>query len=160
MGRARKPRSLNEALLAEGPREAETEAAAAREDRHQARARLTRLAMWVAGALFLLGLKWIVEFLPAWIQIVAGVLVVAHLLSIFLRSTKRRSVRAKGLRALFLAWLALSVVITILVAVGGFQNDDRALLGIVWPILALIWMGYRLRRAVPRARPETGSRPR
>jgi hypothetical protein len=34
---------------------------------------------------------------------------------------------------------------TVLVAIGRFQQDDRALLGFVWPILGLIWIAYRLR---------------
>lgn len=155
----RKPRTLNEELLAEGSREAEPEAPAAREDRHQAQARLFRLALWVAGALVVLGLKWIVEFLPAWAEILAGVLVVSHLLSIFLRSTSNRSFgAAKRLRALFLVWLAICVAATVLVAIGGFQQDDRALLGVVWPILALIWIGYRLRSAAASPQPGMGSR--
>jgi hypothetical protein len=91
-------------------------------------------------------MKWIVEVLPPWIQIVVGTLVVAHLLAIFLRSTRRRSVgAAKGLRVVFLVWLAVCVAVTVLVAIGGFQPDDRALLGLVWPILGLIWIAYRLR---------------
>jgi hypothetical protein len=64
MGWRRTPRTLNEEILAEGPREAEPEAAAARGERHEAQARLIRLALWIAGALVLLSLKWIVEFLP------------------------------------------------------------------------------------------------
>jgi hypothetical protein len=142
----RAPRTLNEELLAEGPREADPEAAAARGERHEAQARLMRLAPWIIGALVFLSLKWFVEFLPPWLQIVAGTLVVAHYLSIFLRSTKRRSVgAAKGLRGVFLVWLAVCVAVTVLVAIGGFQPDDRVLLGVVWPILGLIWIGYRLR---------------
>ena len=142
----RRPRTLNEELLAEGPREADREAVAARTERRETRARLVRLALGIAVALALLSLKWIAELLPSWIQIVVGAIVVAHLLAIFLRSTRRRSVRAaRGLRVVFLVWLAVCVAVTVLVAVGGFQPDDRALLGLVWPILGLIWIAYRLR---------------
>lgn len=159
MGWRRTPRTLNEELLAEGPRESDPTAAAARGERHEAQARLMRLALWIAGSLLLLSLKWIVEFLPPWAQIVAGILVVAHFLSIFLRSTRRRSVgAAKGLRAVFLVWLAVCVAVTVLVAIGGFQQDDRALLGVVWPILALIWIAYRLRAAKLTARAGRDSR--
>ena len=159
MGWRRTPRTLNEELLAEGPRDRDPDAAAGREDRHQAKARLMLLALWIAGALLLLGLKWIVEFLPPWAQIVAGVLVVAHFLSIFVRSTRRRSVGgAKGLRAVFLVWFAVCVAVTVLVAIAGFQQEDLALLGVVWPILALIWIAYRLRAARLTARAGRGSR--
>jgi hypothetical protein len=104
------------------------------------------LSLWIVGALVLLSLTWMVEFLPPWAQIVAGTLVVAHFFSIFLRSTRRRSVgAAKGLRVVFLLWLAVCVAVTVLVAIGGFQPEDRALLGLAWPILGLIWIGYRLR---------------
>jgi hypothetical protein len=159
MGWRRKPRTVNEELLAEGWREAEPEAAAAPADRQQAQARLILLALWVAGAFFLLGLKWVVEFLPAWAQFVVGVLVVAHFLLIFMRSTRNRSSgAANGLRALFLIWLAICIAATALIAIGGFQQDDRALLGVLWPILGLIWIAYRLRRAAASPQPGMGSR--
>jgi hypothetical protein len=139
----RTPRTLNEELLAEGPREADPEAAAAPGERHEAQERLMRPALWIVGALVLLSLKWIVQFLPPWAQIIAGTLVVAHFFSMFLRSTRRRSVgAAKGLRIVLLVWLAVCVAVTGFVAIGDF---DRALLGLVWPILGLIWIGYRLR---------------
>ena len=159
MGWRRTPRTLNEELLAEGPRDGDPDAAAGREDRHQAKVRLMLLALWIAGALVLLSLKWIVEFLPPWAQIVAGVLVVAHFLSIFVRSTRRRSVAAAtGLRAVFLVWLAVCVAVTVLVAIGGFQPEDRALLGLAWPILGLTWIGYRLRASRRlRDEPQEGS---
>jgi hypothetical protein len=158
MGWGRTPRTLNSELLAEGPREADAEAAAAREDRHQAQARIIPLALWIAGALLLLSLSWIVEFLPPWAQIVAGALVVAHFVSIFLRSTKRRSAgAAKGLRTVFFVWLAVCIAVTVLVAIGGFQPEDRAMLGVVWPILALIWIAYRLRAARVTRRAARGS---
>jgi hypothetical protein len=158
MGWGRTPRTLNKQLLAEGPREADAGAGAAREDRHQAQARLIPLALWIAGALLLLSLKWIVEFLPAWAQIVAGILVVAHFVSIFVRSTKRRSVdAAKGLRIVFFVWLVVCVAVTVSVAIGGFQLEDRAVLGVVWPILALIWVAYRLRAARLTRRMASGS---
>jgi hypothetical protein len=152
MGSRGAPMTLNEELLAEGPREAEPEIRAP-EERPDAQARLLRLGLWIAGALFLLGLKWMVEFLPGWAQVLAGILVVAHLLSLFLRSTRRRSAdAAKGLRALFLVWFAVCLAVTVLIAIGGFQQGDRPLLGVVWPILALIWIAYRLRAAKVTAR--------
>jgi hypothetical protein len=159
MGWRRSPRTLNEALLAERPREAAPKPAAAPEGRQQARARLMRLGLWVTGALLLLGLKWIVEFLPSWAQIVVGALVVGHLVAFFLGSTRRRSSDAgKGVRAVFVLWLAICVAATVLVAIGGFQQDDRALLGLIWPILALIWIGYRLRVGTATPQPGTDSR--
>jgi hypothetical protein len=145
MGLRSTPRTLNEELLAEGPREADLEAAAAYGERHEAQARLTRPALWIVGALVLLSLKWIVEFLPPWAQIIAGALVVAHFVSIFIRSTRRRSAgAAKGPRFVVLVGLPVCVAVTVLVAIG---DVDRALLGLVWPILALIWIGCRLRAA-------------
>jgi hypothetical protein len=151
MGWRRRPRTLNEELLAEGPRDIDADAAPLGAELHRARAWLMRLALLIAAALALLSLKWAVEFLPPWAQIVVGVLAVAHLLSIFLRSTRRRSPgAAKGLRVVFLGWLAVCVAVTVLVAISGFQEDDLALLGLVWPILALIWIAYRLRAATLR----------
>ena len=143
MSRRRTRRTLNEELLAEGPREADPEASAAHEEeRHEAPPRLMRPALWIVGALVLLSLHWIGKFLPPWVQIIAGTLVVAHYFSMFTRSTRRRSVgAAKGLRIVLLVWLAVCVVVTVLVAIG---DSDRALLGLVWPILGLIWIGYRL----------------
>jgi ABC-type xylose transport system permease subunit len=117
-----------------------------------------RLGLSVAGALLPLGLKWTVEFLPSWAQIVVGALVVAHLVAIFLRSTRRRSSDGgKSVRAVFVLWLAICVAATVLVAIGGFQQDDRALLGVVWPILALMWIGYRLRVGTATPQPGTDS---
>jgi hypothetical protein len=145
MGWRRRPGTLNEELLAEGPRESEPEATVG-EELHQAPGWRMRFALVIAATLLLLGLKLTLEFLPSWAQIAAGVLVVAHLLSSFVRSTRRRSFgAAKGLRVVFLVWLAVCVWATVMVAIGGFQQDDRALLGFVWPILALIWIAYRLR---------------
>jgi hypothetical protein len=87
-----------------------------------------------------------------------GALVVAHLVSIFLRSTRRTFPgAATGLRAVFLFWLAICVAATVLIAIGGFQPDDRALLGFLWPILALIWIAYPLRRSRATPRVGTGS---
>jgi hypothetical protein len=153
MGWRRTPRTLNEELLAEGPREGDPEAA---EEWHEAHVPPMRMPLWIVGVLLLLSLKLIVEFLPQWAQIVAGVLVVAHLLLMFVRSTKQRTLgAAKGLRAVFFVWLAVCIAVTIPVAIGGFQMEDRAVLGVVWPILALIWITYRL-RASRRFRHEAG----
>jgi len=53
--------------------------------------------------------------------------------------------------------LAVCVAVTVLVAIAGFQQDDLALLGVVWPILALIWIAYRLRTATLTRRAASGS---
>jgi hypothetical protein len=144
----RKPRTLKEELLAEGPREAEREDAATFEERRATRARVVHLAVWFGVFILLLALKFGVEFLPAWVGLIVGVLVVAHFVSIFVRSTRRSSADAgKGFRTLSLLWLAICVAATVLIAIGGFQPDDRALLGVMWPILGLIWVAYRLRSA-------------
>jgi hypothetical protein len=146
VGWRRRPRTLNEELLAEAAREGDLQATAAGEDHQQARSWLVLIALWIGGALLVLSLKWAVEFLLEWAQIGVGVFVVAHLVRIFLRSTRLRSAgAARGLRVLLLAWLALCIGVTVLVAIGGFQQDDLALLGLVWPILGLIWIAYRLR---------------
>jgi Flp pilus assembly protein TadB len=153
-----KPRTINAELLAEMPREARQETRDANSGDGDSRSRLRWLAACAAGVLFVIGLKWVVEVLPAWAQVVAGILVCAHLVSIFLRSTRRTSPdAAPPLRALLLVWLAICVAATALVAIGGFQMEDRALLGVVWPILGLIWVVYRLRAARVTARPEAGS---
>jgi threonine/homoserine efflux transporter RhtA len=87
-----------------------------------------------------------------------GALFVAHYVFVFVRSTRRTGATAgKGLRAFLLVWLALCVVATVLIALDGFQKDDLPLLGVMWPLLALIWVGYRLRVAAATPRPGTGS---
>ena len=141
----RRKKTLNEELLEAGPRHADGEEAAARQERHKARTGLVVLFV-IAGALVLPGLHWVVGFLPAWAAVVVGFLVVGHYFSIFVRSTKRRSPSAgRTLRTAFLLGLALAVALTVLVAIGGFQQDDRPLLGFAWPMVALIWVAYRLR---------------
>jgi uncharacterized membrane protein len=153
MGWRRKPRTINEELLAQTAREAETE-----ERSDETRVRLRRLAVYVLAGLVFVGLKEGVRLLPAWVGIVVGILVVAHFVSVFVRSTRGGPAeRGRGLRTLFLVWLAICVVVTVLVALGGFQMEDRALLGFVWPMLGVIWVAYRLRRGGAAPRSETGS---
>jgi hypothetical protein len=61
-------------------------------------------------------------------------------------STENRSARsARALRALLHIWAATCVLATILFSLDGLQAEERALLGMVWPILGLIWVAYRLR---------------
>jgi hypothetical protein len=153
MGWRRKPRTINEELLAQAAREAEVE-----RDWDGARGRLRRLAVYVLVVLLFVGLKEGVRFLPTWVGIIVGIIVVAHFVSIFVRSTSGGTPdRERGLHTLFLVWLAICVVVTVLVALGGFQTEDRALLGFVWPMLGVIWVAYRLRRGGASRRSETGS---
>jgi hypothetical protein len=149
-GRQRKTR--NQELLAEGPREAHGD------DRDGGEQRPRRSISWIVQALLLLGLL-TAELLPSWAKLVVGVLVVGHLFSIFLRSTRQQARRAAmGLRIVFFGWLAISIVVTAMIAAGGFQQEDRALLGIVWPIQVLIWMACRIRAARVTARADLRSR--
>jgi hypothetical protein len=142
MGWRSKPRTLNEELLAEGPRVAESPL-----ERPHERSRLIHVAVCAATALVIVGLKLGVAHLPAWIGLALGTVFVGHYVSIFVGSTKKRegATAGKGLRAFLLLWLAICVVATVLIALGGFQPDDRALLGFIWPMLGLIWVVYRLR---------------
>jgi hypothetical protein len=150
MGWIRRRRTLNEELLAEGPRLAEAGTADGGEKRPK------RAIIWIVRALLVLGLL-AAERLPSWAKLVVGVLVVGHLFSIFVHSTRKRAPNAAtGLRVVLVVWLLLSVVVTALVAAGGFQQDHRALLGIVWPVLILIWMAYRIRAARVTARADVG----
>ena len=147
MGIRRSKKTLNEELLEAGPRDAELESASARRGRSGLRTGFL-LPLVLAGALLLPALHWVVGFLPSWAAVVMGFLVVGHYLSIFVRSTRRRSGTAgRTLRAVFLLGLAVAVSITVLVAIAGFQRDDRALLGFIWPMVALVWVAYRLRTA-------------
>jgi cbb3-type cytochrome oxidase subunit 3 len=148
-----KPRTINEELLAQTAREAEVE-----RDWEEAGGRLRRLAVYVLVGLLFVGLKEGVRFLPTWVGVIVGIIVVAHFVSIFVRSTSGGTPdRGRGLRTFFLVWLAICVVVTVLVALGGFQMEDRALLGFVWPLLGVIWVAYRLRRRGASPRSETGS---
>jgi hypothetical protein len=119
----RKPRTVNEELLRAEPREAEGEAAAALAGRENARARRLRRTAWV-GAALVLGLKWVVELLPTWLQLFADA--------------------ARSMRASLVVGLAGCIAVTVLVATG---DVDRAALGLAWPLLALVWVAYRLRAA-------------
>jgi hypothetical protein len=157
MGWRRKPRTINEELLAQTARDAEVE-----EEPPKADGRFLRLVVYALGALLIVGLKEGVRFLPAWVGVTVGIIVVGHFFSIFVRSTRGGSPdRGRSLRALFLVWLAICVVATVLVALGGFQMEDRALLGVAWPILGVIWVAYRLRRrgASPRSEMRSESHP-
>jgi hypothetical protein len=143
MGWRSKPRTLNEELLAEGPREAEP-----RSERSHERSSLVRFGVAVAAALVIVALKLGISHLPAWIGLALGTLFVGHYVSSFVRSTKREGATAgKGLRAFLVLWLAICVVATVIIALGGFQDDQLALLGFFWPVLGLIWVAYRLRRS-------------
>ena len=68
-----KPRTINAELLAEMPREARQETRDANSGDGDSRSRLRWLAACAAGVLFVIGLKWVVEVLPAWAQVVAGI---------------------------------------------------------------------------------------
>jgi hypothetical protein len=152
----RKPRTLTEELLSEGPREAEPSI-----ERPHARSSLGRFAVAAGLALLIVALKLGISHLPAWIGLAIGALFVGHYVSIFVRSTKREGATSgRALRVSLFVWLAICVMATLAIAAGGFQQDDRALLGIVWPILALIWIAYRLRVAAASPRPGTGFRRR
>jgi hypothetical protein len=147
-------KTLNEELLEAGPREAEIKEAAAHQERQRARTGLV-IFILLAGALFLPGLHLLVGLLPAWAAVVVGFLVVGHFFWIFVRSTRGRPSNAgRTLRGAFLLSLALAVAISALVAIGGFQPEDRALLGFVWPVVALLWVAYRLRTSRARLRAE------
>ena len=101
-----------------------------------------------AAALVIVALKLGISHLPAWIGLALGTLFVGHYVSTFVRSTKREGATAgKGLRAFLVLWLAICVVATVIIALGGFQDDQLALLGFFWPVLGLIWVAYRLRRS-------------
>jgi hypothetical protein len=145
----RKPRTINEELLAQHSREAE--------DPGPRQRRPAKLRRWILVAAVVLAIE-LARFLPSWVGLIVGALVVGHYLRVFLRSTRqRRPSAARIARVILLIWFAICVATTLLVAVGGFEKDDRALLGIVWPVLGLIWVFYRLRAARLRARPGTGS---
>jgi hypothetical protein len=155
MGWHRTPRTINEELQAQSARETALE----NDDRQEAKKRFGRLAVYLVAGLVLIGLKEGVRLLPPWVGIIVGVVVVAHFVSIFVRSTRSGSAdRGRALRTLFVLWLAICLVATALVALGGFQMEERALLGVIWPVLGLIWVAYRLRRGgAPSPGPETGS---
>jgi hypothetical protein len=145
----RKPRTINEELMAQDSREPGEQVARQR--------RPVRLHRWILAVGVILAIE-LARFLPSWVGLVVGALVVAHYIGVFLRSTRnRRPGAARISRTILLLWFAVCIATTVLVAVGGFQRDDRALLGVVWPVLGLIWVFYRLRAARLTARPGTDS---
>lgn len=157
MGWRRKPRTINEELREAIAQDAQPEKA----ERRQAESRLRRFGIGLVGALAVVLAKLGVAHFPTFIGLVVGAFVVAHYFSVFGRSTRRKApAGGRILRAFLLIWLAVCVVATALVALGGFQLEDRAILGIVWPMLGVIWVAYRLRRRGASPRCETGSESR
>ena len=149
MGWRRKPRTINEELLAQDAREPEEQVSRQR--------RPARFRRWILAAAVILAIE-LARFLPSWVGLVVGALVVTHYVGVFLRSTRnRRPGAARISRTILLLWFAVCIATTVLVAISGFEKDDRALLGVVWPVLGLIWVFYRLRAARLTARPGTDS---
>jgi hypothetical protein len=145
----RKPRTINEELMTQDSREPEEQVPRPRWP--------ARLRRWILAAAVILAIE-LARFLPSWVGLVVGALVVAYYLGVFLRSTRnRRPGAARISRTILLLWFAVCIATTVLVAIGVFQRDDRALLGVVWPVLGLIWVFYRLRAARVTARPGTDS---
>lgn len=50
-----------------------------------------------------------------------------------------RPPRFRATRLLFLVWLAISVAVLVLVAIGGFYPEDLVLLAVVGTILVVLW---------------------
>jgi hypothetical protein len=50
---------------------------------------------------------------------------------------------ARPLRALFLIWLAVSIVSVVLVSFDSFSRENLLLLAVVWGILLVLWLGDR-----------------
>jgi len=149
----RRPRTINEELREAIPQEEQPASAEPR----QAESRLRRFGIGLAAALAVVAAKLGIAHLPTFIGLAVGAVVVAHYFSAFARSTRRKAPGGgRFVRAFLLAWLAICIVATVLVALGGFQLEDRAILGIVWPILALVWVVYRLRVRAANPRSETG----
>jgi hypothetical protein len=146
----RRRKTLNEELLEQGAREAAhlAEALEAEEPAApragQGRALVTTLALFLASML--------VHFAPVPLPVkgLLALLFIAYF-AFTARSRLRRPRRARiGVtRALLLIWLAVSVAVSVLVALGGFYREDLVLLAVVWTILGVVWMIDRL---LPRVR--------
>jgi hypothetical protein len=155
MRRRRKPRTINEELRTEVFEGLEPPSTSER----QGESRLQRFSIGLIGALAVVAAKLGVAHLPTFVGLAVGAVIVGNYFSVFARSTRRKAMRGtRVLRTVLLAWLAVCVAATILVALGRFQVEDRAILGIVWPILALVWVAYRIRVAAANPGSETGSR--
>jgi hypothetical protein len=153
MGWPRKPRTINEELRKAVARDEQPVSA----ERQPAESPLLRFGVGLVAALAVVAAKLGVAHLPTFIGLAVGAVVVSHYFSVFARSTSRKAPgRGRILRAFLLGWLSICVVATAFVALGGFQLEDRAILGIVWPVLVLFWVVYRLRVAAANPRSETG----
>jgi hypothetical protein len=118
----RRPRTINEELRTEVFEGLEPPSTGER----QSESRLRRFSIGLVGALVVVAAKLGVAHLPTFVGLAGGAVIVGHYFSVFARSTRRKAMRGGTvLRVFLLAWLAVCIVATILVALGGFQVKDR-----------------------------------
>jgi hypothetical protein len=96
-------------------------------------------------ALALLAASIGVHVAPAWLQVLLAVPVLGYGIVSAIRSRKEKPrPRTSIARSLFLVWLAVSVAISVLVAVSGYYGRDEFLiLAVVWTILGVLWLADR-----------------
>ena len=139
----RQRKTLHEELSEQGAR-GPFPAEGASEDKQPAspqtvsgRALIITLVVFIASIL--------VHFAPLWVQALLAIPFFAYFAFVARSRTRpTRRVRIGLLRLLFLVWLAVSVAVSVLVALGGFYREDLVLLGVVWAILATLWLLDRL----------------
>ena len=132
---------LHEQLLAQGAPEVPLPAAAEASARPPAGRRRAVAIGFVVGVAFLaLHFLVYIPLVGAWLAPVAilGVNLWLRRKRRRISPVRRRSV-VSGIRGAFLIWLAVALAALVLVALGGFQKDDRILLAVVFLILATLW---------------------
>jgi hypothetical protein len=146
---------LHEQLLAQGASEVPLPAAAAASAGPPAgRRRAVAIGLVIGVAFLALHFLVYIPLVGAWLAPIAIVGVNVWFRRKRLRAMSsglRRSV-VSGIRGAFLIWLAVALAALVLVALDGFQKDDRVLLAVVFLILATLWASQE---AIARRRRES-----
>jgi hypothetical protein len=138
--RWRRRKSLHEELLEQGPHESR-ELQPPDNEAPKSSEPVPVRAVVVAIALLLASVLAHFAPLPLFLDAVAAIVFFVY----FARFTRHRLPRPsrpprfRATRLLFLVWLAISVAVLVLVAIGGFYPEDLVLLAVVGTILVVLW---------------------
>ena len=137
MGWRRRPRTENERLLGEGARDS-SEPLKTSEGQRTPRPWRSLVPLGLGVSLVLV--VWLIPPLAPY----AGILLPLLGLALGVTRLLRRTGALRSmLRGFLLVWLAVSVAVGVLVAIGGFYREDLLLLAVVLAVLAVLWAGDR-----------------
>jgi hypothetical protein len=146
----RKRQTLNERLLAQGPRSASNGSATAEPvTKAQPTPLSARVAVWVV--FIVLGQIVTALHVTWWVAVPVLALPWAWRQWVFLRGERFRTQKGRvvarltarlkdAVRRILVLVFALSIALAVLVAVGGFQHDDLVLLAAVFAVVAAVWV--------------------